>query len=247
MSKEVICAKCGQGNVLGHMFCAKCGARLDMSRMSASQLQRGGGFRLPSLALVIRLLLAAAVVALVVAVIWPTEPRGARGLDTDARQYKEQRAELDRCLHAGQAGKAEFTEPEVNAYLAGVLRNEAASNQTALAFWQMHDPAYNLAFGADAITVHWSAALGPLTITYEITGEPRVGEGPFWLQVKSGRWGHLTLPRGAARWMATRMAACFNRWQTEHTLLDHAGALEVQQGRLTLTVKKGSGGGLDRE
>ena len=246
MSNQVVCTKCGHGNMIGHMFCAKCGAKLDLKRMSAHNLQKGGRFSFPSLVLAGRLIIALAVVILVVAVILPTEPQGARGIDPDVLKYKEKRAELDRSLLENLDASKEFSEGEINAFLAGVLRSEA-TNQASVAFWQMRSAEYSVAFLPGAITVHWAATLGPLTVTYEVTGEPQVGQGLFTLKVQSGRWGHLSLPSAAARWMGTRLAVCFNRWQKERTILDHAGAVEVQQGRLILTMKKGRTGGPNNE
>ena len=97
---------------------------------------------------------------------------------------------------------------------------------------------YNVTFAPGVITALCVAQLGPLTLTYEVTGAPRVGPRRFALNIRSGRWGRLPLPQAAARWMGTRLAALFNRWQKERTILDHAATLDAQTGRLVVTVSK---------
>ncbi|MCX6995947.1 MAG: zinc ribbon domain-containing protein [Kiritimatiellaeota bacterium] len=236
MSNQVICSKCGHGNTFGHVFCVKCGAKLDMTRVTAAKMQGGLNNLMSFIALGVRAIVALAVVLLVVWILWPVEPRGAPGQAADVRKYKEKRGELDHALLEGQAGKAEFTEGEINAYLSDVLQR-AATNETPAA-WQLQAAGYNVALTPNAITVFCAARLGPLTLTYEVTGAPRAGPGPFALQIRSGRWGRLSLPQPAARWMGARLAALFHRWEKERTILDHAAALDTQAGQVVVTISK---------
>ena len=64
MSTQGICIKCGHGNMLGHVFCVKCGAKLDMTRVTAANMQRGLKNFMPSMALVTRAGVALAMVLL---------------------------------------------------------------------------------------------------------------------------------------------------------------------------------------
>ena len=95
----------------------------------------------------------------------------------------------------------------------------------------------NLAFRAGFLTVTAVSHWGPLCITWEISGVPKVMDGRFVLDVRTGQVGHLRLPHSCAEWMAGRMAVLFKRWQPERDLLDRLGDLTVEAGRITLSTQ----------
>ena len=234
MSTMVICVKCGHGNTFGHVFCVKCGAKLDLENITASNVQSDPQRVLTILSLVVRSGIVLVLVLLLAAILLPAAPRGARGTDADLRRYREKRAELDRSLLEGQAATVEFTEGEINAYLAATLQR-AVSNETVAA-WQLQAADYQVVLADQSVTVLCAARLGPLRMTYEITGAPRTG--PFGLNIRSGRWGRLPLPGPAAQWMGARLGELFHRWQKERTLLNHAAGVEAQAGRVVVALRK---------
>ena len=236
MKHTLACAKCGTANEFGHIFCTKCGAKLDMSHVPVA---RGSSIEWARL-LVGGLRLAVFLVVLAGAglIIWPVTPAGKQGGDKDAAAWLAQRAALKDGAQQGQAAKAVASEVTLNAYLAASLKL-AQSNDEATASWKMTLDEVNLALLKELVTVTTVAHVGPISLTWEICGAPKVTEGPFALDVRSGRVGHLQLPRAGAEWLALRMAVLFHRWQPERELLDQLGSMVVEPGQVTFAVRPG--------
>ena len=67
-----------------------------------------------------------------------------------------------------------------------------------------------------------------------------MADGRFAVEAKSGRIGHLGLPRAGADWMAARMAVLFNRWSADRELLDQLAGVTTDTRTLVLATKGAS-------
>ncbi len=234
MSQVIECPRCHQGNELGRMFCTRCGTKLDMEQMT----QRGRGpfdaaaFSRGAVQIGAFLFMLLGVLLL----IWPATPAGKRGDEEALAGLLGQRAAVRKALQQGQEVKCELAETGLNAYLAATLK-AARSNETATASWSMQLAELNIGLKAGSVVVTASSQWGPFNITWQISGTPKVTDKYFQLDVKSGRIGHISLPRSGAQWMATRMAVLFNRWAADRELLNTLASLTAESGSVTLVTR----------
>ena len=238
MSQIIECPQCHQGNELGRMFCNRCGTKLDMAPMTAAKARaldwgtllghagRVGGF----LVLLILVLL----------LIWPVAKTGKCGDESDLNALLGQRAALRQGAQQNKELKLEVTETALNAYLTASLK-QARSNEAAEAAWMMNLAELNVGVKVDKVTVTALAHWGPLSITWQISGTPKLADKHFILDAKAGSIGHLGLPRSGAEWMAARMAVLFNRWTADRELLEQLASLTAGDGSLTLTTRSAAG------
>ncbi|MCX7009722.1 MAG: zinc ribbon domain-containing protein [Kiritimatiellaeota bacterium] len=234
MSKVIECPQCHQGNEFGRMFCQRCGTKLDMSRITAAS---GKAFELKSfLDAAWRIGLFLIMLVLVLLLIWPADNAGKRGEEKDVAALLGQREALKLAVHNGQDIKLEASELAINAYLAATL-TQARSNEEAVAGWMMKLAELNVGLKAGAVTVTTVSHWGPLSITWQISGAPKVADKQFSLVVKSGRIGHLGLPQGGAEWMAARVAVMFNRWSADRELLNSVASVTAESGSVTLATR----------
>ena len=235
MSSVIQCPQCHQGNELGRIFCTRCGTKLDMSRMTRSSSGRSFnmvGFLRGGVRVVIFLVL----LVLLLLLIWPTALAGKRGTDDEVAVLLGQRQPLARAVQDKREAKVDVTESALNAYLAASLK-AAHSNEEAVAIWMLRLEELNVALQPGVVTVTTLSHWGPLAITWELSGAPKMTEGRFALDVKSGRIGHLGLPQAGADWMASRVAVLFNRWSADHELLDQLAGVTVDKDMVTLVTK----------
>lgn len=217
------------------MFCTGCGMKLDMSRMKSGGSGRTFdllGFLRGSVRVVIFLV----VLVVVLLLIWPATVAGKMGKEEDVAALLGQRQALMLAIQNKQEVKLETTEAAVNAYLATTLK-VARTNEEAVAVWMMNLSELNVAVQPGVLTVTTLAHWGPLSITWEISGVPKTGEGHFGMDVKSARIGHFGLPQAGADWMATRMAVLFNRWSGDRDMLDQLAGVSAETGAVTLVTK----------
>jgi hypothetical protein len=217
------------------MFCTRCGTKLDLSSLTRSS--SGRAFDLPRfLRGAVRVTIFLALLVLLLLLIWPTTLAGQRGKDEDVAALLGQRQALTRAVQDKQEVKLELSEAALNAYLAATLK-VAHSNEEAVAAWMMRLAELHVALQPGVLTVTTLAHWGPLAITWELSGIPKVADGHFALEVKSGCIGHLGLPQAGAEAMAARVAALFNRWGTDRALLDQLASVAVDKGTVTLVTK----------
>jgi hypothetical protein len=234
MSQVISCPQCHQGNDLGRMFCNRCGTKLDLSRMKAAS---AGAFNLPNfLNGAWRVGIFLIVLVLVLLLIWPAANGGKRGDEDDLAALLGQRTALKQAVQNGQELKLELAEPALNAYLAATLM-QARSKEEPVAAWMMNLEGLNIGLKPDAVIVTVTSGWGPLSLTWQISGTPQLAENIFSLDVKSGRIGHLGLPRSGAAWMASRLAVLFNRWAADRALVDPLASVTADSGSLTLSTR----------
>ena len=231
MSMQVKCVRCGATNELNRMFCAKCGGKLDLTRIVAPEGSSGNRFVFGFFRLAATLLLLTAVGLM----FWPLQPGGAPGSAADARamtgtiqffqQAIQNRAVVDRVI----------TEAEVNGYLAEILRQNSAALRSE--GFRLGIREINVAFTREDFVVLVLANWGPVYLSYEIKAVPSVKSGRFDVVVQGGRWGHLPLPGSAAAWMTARVAGMFSMMEKELAVLNSLGRCDLGNGRAYVATR----------
>lgn len=224
---KIACSRCGKENEPTRLFCATCGAKLDLGAKAWREPIRWGR----GLLRVVQVLLVAAVGLL----LWPVRPQGASGSREEALAYYGKLRILSEAVGQGVMVVQIFSEAEVNGYLAEVLkRNPELSNSEGLGKMGLGE--INLRFAPEDVTVTVTALWGPMRMSYEVAGRPRTGSGPFGFDVRAARWGHLPLPGVASRWMVRRVEAMFSGMEREHAVLNGLRRIDLGQGQVRVAT-----------
>jgi len=232
-SVSIVCANCGFQNDLSRVFCLSCGHKLDLASIQAGDFQKvakkgalKGFFR------AIRILISLAFLAVVGLALWPSAPTGRMGRDTAALfdQASRKVDALQAAREAGRAAEESLTEIELNTYMVGLLR--AAGQEGG----QVRIKAVRFALQPGQVVMHVEAGLGPLPITYELTGRPVADGRAFTFESDRVRMGHLPVPAPADRPVEAQVGRIFSQLQAQRALLDRASEIKVEEGRLTLRL-----------
>lgn len=118
----LICTECGKDNQLGRVFCASCGAKLDLSGMTSDAIietQSSGGVVKRHWAKVV-VLVVLLIVAIMGLALWPnTAVLGAKGTRNDGRRANTGIRALSK-VRRGQKLARKFREKEINGYLSEI-------------------------------------------------------------------------------------------------------------------------------
>ncbi len=233
----IVCPRCGFDNQLGHLFCSRCRARLDLRRVADRNLREAPDRRSRKAVRITLFLLLLAAVALALALL-PDAPPAAVFTRGDLQQARRKLALLEKGALAPPQG---FTEAEVNACLMADL---SAAQQPGA--FQLQSVQARLKPNAVVLSARaaWSPVLaggvraGSLDISYVITAAPRVGEQGLEFQVLRGRVGRLPLP-GPLVWVAAPdLRAYFRGLRRNYPALGAVKRLALEEGKATLYVGK---------
>ncbi len=230
---SIVCANCGFQNDLSRVFCLSCGHKLDLDSIRAGDFQKvAKKGSIKGLFRAIRILITLAFLAVVGLALWPSTPTGRIGRDSAALfdQANRKVDALQEAREAGRAAEATLTEIELNTYMVGLLR---AAGQAG---GQVRTQAIRFDLQEGRMVVHVEAGLGPLPITYELTGQPLADGRAFRFASDRVRMGHLPVPAPADRQVEAQVGRIFSQLQAQRALLDRASEIEVQEGRLTLRL-----------
>ncbi|HOW97203.1 MAG TPA: zinc ribbon domain-containing protein [Kiritimatiellia bacterium] len=218
---KIACSRCGKENEPTRLFCSNCGAKLNLDGKAWREPVRWGRF----LTRIVQVLILAGVGLL----LWPVKPQGAVGGRAEAVAYYGKLRLLSEAVERRVMVVQTFSEAEVNAYLAEVLK-EHPELSSSEGLSKLGIGEINLRFRPEGVTVTVVALWGPLRMSYEIAGLPRAGGGPFAFDVRGARWGHLPLPGVAAHWMVRRVELMFSGMERERTVLDGLQRVDVGGG-----------------
>ena len=206
MKPKVQCRKCGHKNEINRVFCSKCGTKLDLSQLVAGQPRRSLG---QVIVAGIRLLVLVAIVGAVSLMLWPVAPSTRCGTAAEAALVGQRIDAMARSVEFGRFVVEVFSDAEVNAYLADVLKKDAAAGKSDGYRVGIED--IRISFSSTDFVVLVLAKWGPVALSYEITGVPELGGQGFTVQLKQARLGHLPMPGPAGDWMLGRVAGIFQR------------------------------------
>ncbi|MBP7829580.1 MAG: zinc ribbon domain-containing protein [Kiritimatiellae bacterium] len=227
---KIACSRCGKENEPTRLFCATCGAKLDLD---------GKAWRVPirwgrGLLRIVQVLLLVAVALL----LWPVRPQGAVGARAEALAYSGKLRILSDAAEQGILVVQVFSEAEVNGYLAEVLKSHPELSKPE-GLGKIGIGEINVRFAPEGVTVTVIVNIGgPLRMSYELAGRPRAGGGPFTFDMRAARWGHLPLPGPASRWMVRRIGLMFSGMERERAVLN--GLQRIDLGRGQVRVATGS-------
>ena len=130
------------------------------------------------------------------------------------------------------AGLERITEGEINAYLMDLLKKSAGgSGDESVTLARI-----NIALKTDVVVVVLEAKLGPVPLTYEISGVPERSDGQFTFAVSKVRLGHLPMPGPAGGWLAARAKVVFSKMDEEKRLLGQVSQLKVGRGEVAVAT-----------
>jgi hypothetical protein len=231
MAFDVICGACGNKNPIGRIFCVHCGAKLDLDRSRKAARSSGGLIR--ALNRGIRFLVAAALLIAIIMALRPAVPTGSDGTLQDAQRLRQKLGLLKGAALDGRAISQNLSELEINGYLAELVTQvqQAESDRYRLR-------RINMAMGSGRIVVLLATSIGPMALTYELTGTPSRGaDRRFAFALHRVRLGHLPMPGAMGNWLAGRAYSVFSRMEDERDLLDRMDAIEVGQGELAVRTR----------
>ena len=235
MSIVVICPKCGSRNPPGRMYCMQCGGKIEMEMAETRAEKPWIGKAVSALGRAVR---AAATILLLLAIVQmmrPVAPAGSTGNAQDVQRLRQKLSLFKGAVMDGKASSQRLSEVELNAYLTDLLARSATPDAMDSLRYRLLK--VNLAVEPAAVVVVLRASLGPVPLSYEVTGAPRVDGKRFAFAPTAARFGHLPLPGPLRGWMAGRVYGVFSQMLDERSLLDQAEGLELAQGEVTLVQR----------
>lgn len=236
---------------MGHIFCTKCRSKLDVQELKddawdapKARSDNGRGWRLVSVAVLACFAFCAALA------VWPIPIEGHKTSAADAQQARKKIVLLEKGLSpASQI----LTERELNAYLGLLLANVRPPR--TLGFWTTTIKSVDMAIRPNAVTFStestWgpqtigSLRMGPWSVTHQVTVAPVArmrGVAPndagFDWAIKGGRIGHLPLPGPLSAPLTSALRPLLAASVRERNLLAVITRLELEDGRITVAVKK---------
>lgn len=234
----ILCSKCGFENQLGHIFCTRCRARLDLRHVSEQDLvntKKPGGRKWFRIMLALDFLI---VVAIALA-FYPLPIEVRRGTTSvDLQQARRKLAMMEKGI---PMSAQVFTESEVNACLAVDL--EARRKTDAFELRSVHVKLKPNAVVLSA-TATWAPTLaggvriGPFDITYGMTGVPEIGDEGFHFAVSGGMIGHLPLPGPLSLVVAPQIKAYFRSLRRNYPVMGAVQRFELEEGKVTVFLAK---------
>ena len=231
MGMTISCDKCKQENELGRVFCARCGVRLDSSKITANALMqsarpKSGARLLKAFSVAIPL----AILALVILAFWPAAIEADKGSKSGGRAVRNQLMAFHAGLATAERLGTTFPEKAVNGYF--VTLNEKSGVEVSA----------NL--GANSFHCVAARSIGPLvagnfkTPTLQLAYSVRGAVKDKTLVVTSASVGHIPLPgplKGMAVAQVRKRVLSGEKYEDlfKHVqeLVIRDGAVEVSFGR----------------
>lgn len=229
MSVGIKCDACGHINPVGRLFCAKCGAQLNVSRIVADSATR----KQRKLRIVRSVILLALLIALV-QLLRPAPMEGATGGLEDANRLVARLNRLYDGVQERRFVQELIHEAELNAYLAGLMagpREEITEERLREGL-----ASFRVRLSPGQVRAVWATKVGALPITYRVEGAPRVDAKGFRLEGVRVHAGHLPLPGPVGAWAAARLYRTVENLESERNLLNALAALDVVDRKAMVVV-----------
>ena len=232
----IACVRCGHQNVLGRIFCTNCGQKLDFRALDRTPRGRPGAGS--PVARFVRIAVVLAIVGAIVMVLKPASPLGASGGLQEAQRLNQKIRVVRAALLDGKTATQEISEPELNGYLAEVIKRTNENlpkdkKQPVLL------KAINVHFTPDHVVIVMLAQAGPLTLSYSIAGKPAKQDRKFVLTTEGSRFGLMPVPKAANGWVSGRISYVLGRLGNERALLDQVSKMELREGSVVLAFQSG--------
>ena len=219
----ITCEKCGAENQLGRMHCSQCGAKLEIKdpRTQAKPQRKGG------VGSVIRILVVLALLLAIVMMLRPVVSNGAEGGLQDAQRLQQKMRTLKSAIMDRKAVTQRISEAEINGYFSDLLRR-APPEGGAMTLTRI-----NMELVDGRAIVVLESRLGPVRITYKITGRPDTSGDTLQFPIDSVQVGQLPLPQPLGGWVAGSVGVVFSNMADERRILGELSKLDVGAGEAT--------------
>lgn len=232
MKQTFLCHQCGHSNPTSRVFCAKCGAKLDVNHVEYKSFV-GLPAIFKTLLKFVRTAIALVLLGAIGLMLWPmSAPSTPLVVNPDAA--RRMKADIERMLRRaaeGQSFRAPFSEAEVNTYLATLLGQTPGAQRSEGI--RMGLRSRHLTFHQQEVTVLAVVSFGPVPISYEVKGVPRVLNGAFRFDVRGARIGHLPILRVGWPFVARHVGNAFSL-DLEKELLNRLDRIDVEPGKAFL-------------
>ncbi len=225
-----LCAKCGNDNDLGKIFCTKCGVKLDLSAVTSEDLI---AIATPSWfkrnAKWIAIGAGCFLLFMFCLGMWPKKPLATKTTRPNARAAEQKIASLHRNLKMGESISVKITQVEANGYL----------------MWRKHSmgvTAATISFADNMFFVRVNDTLGPWKLgpirmaprySYDLTGTFLDGR----LYYGKAHVGHLRLFGPAKKGRIKALTALFEK-NKDKDIFKKLSKVKFRSKEATLTVGK---------
>ncbi len=242
----IICPKCQYDNDLGRIFCAKCGEKLDISRVRApssvrrrAKSGRNMSFqKMFSIALkkMFKVAILAAVCSIVSMLLLSPKVQRKDFSVSSLESFQAKRAKLDDASSTEQQLKFTFTEGEINSAIAQAISNSnkaEAANPNLIKLESMY---FALEDGAAVVTFHNKWRWFRLSLQERVT--PLQVNDNWTFQLSTFWIGRLRLPPVINKFVDDQyFSKIWTGFVAEKGIIEHLGSLEIKPGEAHLTTK----------
>ncbi|MFH0907232.1 MAG: zinc ribbon domain-containing protein [bacterium] len=233
MGYTIQCAKCGHQNVLGRIFCTNCGQKLDFDQISAKPRRQRSW---PSVGKTVKMGVTLVIIGLLVMILKPAKPTGMPGTLQDAQRMNQKLRAMKAAILDEKPVVHEVSEKEVNGYLAEILKRRDETPTTGVKN-PVKMRVINVHFSPERIHAVIHVAIGPITLSYSVVGQPARKDHQFTIKPDSVKLGFLPLPSVAGDWIAGRLAAMFSKLGNEKALLDQVSNMQLGDGQVIVAFQ----------
>jgi hypothetical protein len=238
------CPKCQHDNDLGRIFCAKCGEKLDISRVRApSGIRRKKGRAVPfdkaiSIAITkfIKIAFLAAFAALLTALWAPPKVQRSPLAYAHVETFQHKFEELTTMLDSQQEGSVIFTEGDINASMAQAV-HKAVQKQKDASGAKLEGIYIQLRKGDALITVQnkWKW----FKISVQIQAQPtKTKTGGYTFSTKRLWIGRMQIPNALNDQLQKGLiSTLWSNFQNEKQILERLQGVDITPGKVTLISK----------
>lgn len=221
------CSNCGTENALGKVFCAQCGAKLDLSAINEEEIEdMGQASRLLSYWPIYILVVVVVVVGLAGLSLWPpSKPLGEAGPRSSAGFVKGQLTVMKN-IAKGHEIRSAFSEKQVNAYMSDYTVKRLSLKS------------FSVDIEGDTMKARLVRTMGPwgiadykYPVSFSLEVECTAPDGG--LVVGKGTIGHLPLP-GPLGTVAGSLMRSALKDADEWKSLKNVKEVSIEDGRITL-------------
>lgn len=230
---QITCQKCGHGNPMGHLFCVKCSAKLDLSHVDEDleddieSQGRGTAVKAFLLLVLIAMLVVVGIAA------WPQSAFDAKKLDNGSAGRVENTLIALNMVAQRPSGSITTRPPldqiDANAWLASA--NSIANVKST-----------SVSFKRDRLTFRVVRTIGPYQVwqfqipripySMDLVGKPEKGT----LKIVGAQVGHMPIPGRVAKYITGFVRKTLTGMSREKTIFDSLSEIKIDDGQLIVTV-----------
>lgn len=229
---QTICQKCGHGNGLGHLFCVKCGAKLELTHVDEDieddQITRS---RLS----VIKLLLLVILVSVLVVIGLCAWPQQAFDADKIGEGLPGRIENTMIALHmvatrpSGTITPPAFRQVDINAWFSTAVYG---THVKAISLQCKRDKAvFRVVYTLGPYRI-WEIDIPQVAYSMDVVGMAEKGD----LKFSSARIGHMPLPGGTGKFIGKHVMKSLKSMDREKKIFDNMSEIKIEDGQITFTV-----------